>query len=301
MIISANGIVFNGYGEVLLVQRDDTRTLAPPGGACEIDELPPDAAAREVREETGLIVFPVRLVGLYFLPTQPHEFLFLCFRCIQRGGEISTSNETPKAGFFEPKTVTGPMLALHREQIEEAYLHSGGPPIWSSHPLSAKLRLGNLVLNRIIYPLLRLRRARLGQPEYVPPPDWQVRSVVILASIDGRILLQQVSASDAWSLPTSAASTTSPPWVLAENLLQREVGIEASLVGLAGIYVQKGEPEMLFAFLTGPQEHASETGPEHAWFHSDELPQSLLPEHRAILQNAWESGEQISHGILGND
>ena len=53
MIVSANGIVFNEYSDVLLVQRDDTRTLAPPGGACEIDELPHHAAAREVQEETG--------------------------------------------------------------------------------------------------------------------------------------------------------------------------------------------------------------------------------------------------------
>ena len=169
MIISATGIVVDHYGDVLLIERDDTRTLAPPGGAAEIGELPPETVAREVREETGLIVMAVRLVGLYYVPTQPNDFLTLCFRCIMRGGEITTSEESPRVGFFKTSPLPGPMLAIHQERVRRSLAHRGGPPYWGSNSLSSRLRLGNLLMNRIIYPWLHFRRRRTGHPPYTPP------------------------------------------------------------------------------------------------------------------------------------
>ena len=40
MNIATNGFVFDQYGNVLLIRRDDTRTFAPPGGALDAGELP---------------------------------------------------------------------------------------------------------------------------------------------------------------------------------------------------------------------------------------------------------------------
>lgn len=64
----AGALVTDASGRLLLVQR----ALTPwhghwdiPGGFCEPDELPADAAVREVREETGLQVVVADLVGMW--------------------------------------------------------------------------------------------------------------------------------------------------------------------------------------------------------------------------------------------
>ena len=50
--------IFNPAGQVLLGRRLSTHgfgTWAPPGGKAEYDEMPTHCAARELREETGII------------------------------------------------------------------------------------------------------------------------------------------------------------------------------------------------------------------------------------------------------
>jgi 8-oxo-dGTP pyrophosphatase MutT (NUDIX family) len=61
----AGGIVFNEQGQVLLQQRADNGQWSPPAGAVDPHESPADAVIREVWEETGLLVEPVRLAGVY--------------------------------------------------------------------------------------------------------------------------------------------------------------------------------------------------------------------------------------------
>ena len=51
--------IFNPAGQVLLGRRLSTHgfgTWAPPGGKTEYDEMPKHCAARELREETGIII-----------------------------------------------------------------------------------------------------------------------------------------------------------------------------------------------------------------------------------------------------
>src|SRR5262245_33852004 len=55
-------------GRVLLQRRDDTRRWGLPGGAVDPGESVRDAVIREVLEETGLDVEPVRLIGVYSDP-----------------------------------------------------------------------------------------------------------------------------------------------------------------------------------------------------------------------------------------
>lgn len=298
MIISANSIVLNEYSDVLLVQRDDTRTLAPPGGACEIDELPYDTAVREVREETGLKVYPVRLVGLYYLPTQPNAFLFLGFRCIQRGGELATSTETPQAGFFATNPLPKSMLAMHKEQVQRSFSHGGGPPFWGEHQVGPALRAANLVLNRLIYPWLHFRRSRIRQPEYVPPPQWQVRTKLILSNASGEILLlRNEDADSSWLLPSSDASHSEPPWTKANQLIQDILGGDAVVNNLSGIYPRQGKPEMEFVF-TGNLKEGGSLPASGALFAPDTIPDNLLPDHRSMIQAAQSSNDQVSYQLL---
>jgi ADP-ribose pyrophosphatase YjhB (NUDIX family) len=57
--------VFDEAGRLLLVRQREGEIWSTPGGLIEPDELPADAAIREMWEETGLVVQPQRLLGVY--------------------------------------------------------------------------------------------------------------------------------------------------------------------------------------------------------------------------------------------
>jgi len=65
LVPSVAVIVRDDRGRVLLARSVDLGLWLPPGGAVEPDESPLEAAVRETREETGLVVEPVRVVGAY--------------------------------------------------------------------------------------------------------------------------------------------------------------------------------------------------------------------------------------------
>lgn len=66
---SAATMVFtDGAGRVLLCEPTYKQVWEAPGGAVEADESPRDAAAREVREELGLVVEPGRIVAVDYVP-----------------------------------------------------------------------------------------------------------------------------------------------------------------------------------------------------------------------------------------
>lgn len=294
MIISANGIVFNEYGDVLLVQRDDTRTLAPPGGACEIDEFPNLAAVREVQEETGLTVYAIRLVGLFFLAAKPEPFLFLCYRCIPRDGELSNSSETPRAGFFKAVPLPRPMLAFHQEQIQVAFNHIGGPPYWGDHQVDLKIRAGLVLLNRLIYPWLSFRRSRLGLPEYIPPPSWRVRASLILTDPNGKVFLLKDEVRDSWVLPASLPSSVEPPWAKANQIIQM-MNSAVILNNLTGIYLTQGEPEIEFVFSGTLGDRPSHKTLESKCFETNSLPKNLSPIHQSMIEDYLDTTVQITY------
>jgi ADP-ribose pyrophosphatase YjhB (NUDIX family) len=298
MIISANSIVINQFGDVLLVRRDDTRTLAPPGGSCEIDEFPIDAAVRETQEETGLTTFPIRLTGLYFLPSTPDPFLFFCYRCLPRGGELTNSIETPQAGFFKASPLTGQILSFHREQVRQAYTHRGGPPYWITHQIGFTMRMGLFFLNRMVYPWLEFQRSRKGLPQYVPPPRWQVLARLILRDSKGRVLLTEQESSNSWGLPSSDASATEPPWVKANDVNQETLVNTAVLEDLSGIYLIRGRPEMEFVFSgTMRDDFQPQTG-HSTYFETDSFPTNLEPEHRSMIEDLLDPSELISYKLF---
>jgi 8-oxo-dGTP pyrophosphatase MutT (NUDIX family) len=58
-------INYDDTGRILLVKHADTDLWVAPGGAIEPGETPADAAVREMWEETGLWIKPVRILGAY--------------------------------------------------------------------------------------------------------------------------------------------------------------------------------------------------------------------------------------------
>ncbi len=105
--ISAGAIVLK-QGKVLLVRysnRDGDTFLAAPGGGVHIRESLPDAAIREVKEETGLEVnpYPCRVLFVEEFLTRKYRHIKTWLHCILIKGEITKTQEARKEGIIEAK------------------------------------------------------------------------------------------------------------------------------------------------------------------------------------------------------
>lgn len=287
MKIATNGIVVNESGKVLLIQRDDTKTFAPPGGSIEAGELPTENIAREVREETGLIVMPVRLVGVYFASVKPEGMLNFVFRCIQRGGELARSAESLQVGYFWPKELPQPMLKLHRERLYNGLNHAGGPPHWSEHKKTIPFQLMGLWLKWVVYPRLDRQRMAQGQSVFIPAPQWQVSASVIIRRNDGKLYWRKVK--DQWRLPGGIGNPMEPPWVTAVRHTKQQTGQSIQLTNLTGVYIHSDKPEMTFAF-TADGVGASKA--DAAWFQPGKEPDSVRVFEKTAVQDAISASDE---------
>lgn len=97
-VVAVTGYITNQHGEVLLVRtysRSDTWEM--PGGQVEAGETLDEALCREVLEETGVVVRPVAVVGVYHNATQRH--IIVTFKAEYVSGSLQTSNETQEVQF----------------------------------------------------------------------------------------------------------------------------------------------------------------------------------------------------------
>lgn len=62
---SVTAIIFDDDKRVLLARHADTNRWVAPGGSVEPNENPVDAVIREALEETGLIVVPTNILGVF--------------------------------------------------------------------------------------------------------------------------------------------------------------------------------------------------------------------------------------------
>jgi len=109
-------------GSYLLARRADIGWWNLPGGGLEYDEAVEEGLAREVREEIGVEITVVRLVGVYSKPRKREIVLsFLC-HLAPGGAAPTTSEEVSEVGWFAPGALPEPLLPKHRERIEDALL-----------------------------------------------------------------------------------------------------------------------------------------------------------------------------------
>jgi len=129
---SAGAAIFDESGRVCLIQRADNRHWALPGGAIEDDETAAAAAVREVKEETGLEVKVLRLVGVYSNPgetaiTYPDGttriWVSVLFECAVAGGEEKPQpDEVLRIEWHAPEALPDPMLPGHIVRVRDAAL-----------------------------------------------------------------------------------------------------------------------------------------------------------------------------------
>jgi 8-oxo-dGTP pyrophosphatase MutT (NUDIX family) len=128
VVPSANVVVVNEDGKILLIRRTDNGNVALPGGGMDLGESITQAAIREVKEETGLDVKITGLVGIY---TNPHHLIeytsdgevrqefSVVFTAEPTGGTPTTTAEASKVVWSDPADVAD--MQMHpsmRQRIE---------------------------------------------------------------------------------------------------------------------------------------------------------------------------------------
>lgn len=126
----ASIIVENELGHILMQQRTDDGTWSYPGGRIEIDETVEDGARREVREECGLEVGTLELLGVFSGKELNHiypngsEVCGVDIVYISRdytGSLQSQDGEAKAMGFYPIDQLPQPISPMNAKQIS-AYL-----------------------------------------------------------------------------------------------------------------------------------------------------------------------------------
>lgn len=114
LVPSANVVVTNDSGEILLISRSDNDNWAIPGGAMDLGESLPQTAVRETKEETGIDCEVTGLVGIYTDPK--HVLLYtsdgevrqefsVVFTARYLSGEPTPSSESREVHWVAPAEV----------------------------------------------------------------------------------------------------------------------------------------------------------------------------------------------------
>lgn len=102
-------VIRDDAGDVLVARRTDFDAYDIPGGFCDLGETTTAAVIREVREETGLDVEPLRVIGVYsehMLFTYPNgdqvHGVGIAFECRITGGTLRADHDEISDVRFAP-------------------------------------------------------------------------------------------------------------------------------------------------------------------------------------------------------
>jgi len=129
------GAVIIEDARVLLVKRAHPPLQAQwsiPGGVLEVGELVRDAAIREAREETGLIVEPADLLGVYDRVLRNAEqrvqyhYVLIDFLCRRVGGQLQAASDAAEVSWFTREELHTLKLAEDTQDvIRKGFARSG--------------------------------------------------------------------------------------------------------------------------------------------------------------------------------
>jgi ADP-ribose pyrophosphatase YjhB (NUDIX family) len=149
--VAVGAAVANDDGELLLIQRADSGIWLYPTGWCDVGYSAAEVVVKEVEEETGIEVEPVRLIAvldglrLGFTRVPLYSLLFYC-RAV--GGTLKAHPlECRDVGWFTRDTLPSPMVGVERwgdhvfaalaGERRDVLYDSVRQPMWRSDPTSS--------------------------------------------------------------------------------------------------------------------------------------------------------------------
>jgi len=131
MLPAAGACIRDEQGRVLILKRGEEENLwSVPGGGMEPGESLRQAVVREVREETGLEVEPVALIGVYSSPeyvfTYPNgdrvQPMISFFECHVVGGTLQPDmQEIVDARWVGPDDELPPLMKCCLAKVRDAF------------------------------------------------------------------------------------------------------------------------------------------------------------------------------------
>lgn len=114
--VDVRGVVFKN-DQILMVKENSDHKWALPGGFCDIGLSPSENVVKEIKEESGYDVIPIRLIALldknkHPHPPDPYHYYKIFFLCEIIGGEATIGIETNNIQFFSEHNL--PQLSTNR-------------------------------------------------------------------------------------------------------------------------------------------------------------------------------------------
>jgi 8-oxo-dGTP pyrophosphatase MutT (NUDIX family) len=136
LVSAVNGVVLDDAGQVLLQRATLDGCWAVPGGGMDPGEQPAAAVAREILEETGLVVEPYHLVNVcveepvQFANGDRVQYLVITFLCRITGGELRISDDESLELRFFPPDAMPEVRPAHRGRVQQALSGMSGGFLW---------------------------------------------------------------------------------------------------------------------------------------------------------------------------
>jgi len=130
--VAIGAVVGNDKNEILLIQRGDSGVWLYPTGWADIGYSPAEVAAKEVLEETGIEVEPVRVLAIFDgmrLGARTMPFYSVVFHCRAVGGDlVAHPLECRDVGWFAEDALPSPLAGADRWRVQ-AFAAIRGEPI----------------------------------------------------------------------------------------------------------------------------------------------------------------------------
>jgi len=136
IVVAVTAFVQDDQGRLLMIRRTDNDMFSIPGGAQDIGESIGHTVIREVKEETGIDVDPIDLIGVYSDPShiivytdgEIRQQFSICFRARPIGGTVQTSTESKEVLWVDPEYIS--KLNIHpsiKLRIKHGFEHQQRP------------------------------------------------------------------------------------------------------------------------------------------------------------------------------